>query len=295
MKTRFLILIILILLPAIVGAQDTPTPVDKCTQTPAPLSSGDCAGGDTTGLANDFDSTCSGCGSSSCYDGPDVVYSFTVASPGGVVTLVGEADYDADWAVVDYCGKELAGTPTPMVCKDYSEVQADPTCGAITHYEYGYVNEIFSVDAGQYFIWIDGWGADAGNYAVEVSWATYTPTPTPTNTPTNTPTITPTNTPTNTPTPTEATATPTNTPTPAYKPPQTPAAKARLNYTGIPELDDYYLGNMLYSLSQGMTPYYIQIQHPQAAATPPVNSVYVDSSDGKLYFKDAAATPHALY
>ena len=39
----------------------------------------------------------------------------------------------------------------------------------------------------------------------------------------------------------------------------------------------------------------IYIESTEVAATASNKSIYIDSVDGKLYFKDAAGAPHALY
>lgn len=295
----FLMALCLILCAMPVFAQDTPTPTptaaDVCGSAIA-LSSGDCVLGSTAGYTNNFDASCGDY--PELFAGKDVVYSFTL-SAGAVVTIVGEADFDADWAVATTCDNRTAD----VLCIDVSDTHADPSaCGSLTHTTYGFINETLSLAADTYYIWVDGYSSESGNYALKVSWTAHTATPTPTDTPTvtPTPTLTPTRTPTPTPTATNTpgpTTTPTVTPTPTsiFQRIERTNVVRNLNHSSVAALDAIEFGTILEAMINGGVWKYLYFDSTRADTEVPNRSVYVDSSDGKLYFKDALATPHALY
>lgn len=131
-----------------------------------------CVTGSTVGLLDDHD-----CGEG--HEGPDAVYQFTLSSA-GIVTIIGEADFDADWTIATTCD-DLSGD---IGCFDWLDPHADPICSSLDHVDYGYLNFTGFLDAGTYYLWIDGFYSDeTGNYAVELICDT-SPTPVPTATPT---------------------------------------------------------------------------------------------------------------
>jgi len=154
------------------------------------------------------------------------VYQFALAES-CPVRIIGEADYDADWTIATACDS----TTGDLLCADLFGTHEDPSCGAISHNGWGYVNYSATLAAGDYWIWVDAYYGSSGNFTLEVTCPTVTPTLAPTLTPTwtatptltATPTITltPTGTPTWTPTLT-ATVTLTPTLTPTWTPTLTP-------------------------------------------------------------------------
>ena len=271
----------------------TPTSADLCSSTPVPMTSGTCYLGSTSGYANNFDAACGEY--PELFAGKDVVFSFELTA-GAVVTVVGEADYDADWAIGTACDNRTAD----IMCVDVSDTHADPAaCGSIVHTTYGFVNETLSLPADTYYLWVDGYSSEAGNFSIKVTWTAYTATPTVTNTPvpataTSTPTPTATMTSTNTPGPT---STPTVTPTPTsiFQRIERTNVVRNLNHSSVAALDAIEFGTILEAMINGGVWKYLYFDSTRAVTEVPNRSVFVDSSDGKLYFKDALATPHALY
>ena len=142
---------------------------DMCPGTLLPCNT--CVTGSTVGRMNDHD-----CGEG--HVGPDVVYRFVLSAPTDV-TLIGEADFDADWTLASSCGA-VAGD---LGCFDWLDPHMNPSCGSVTHAPYGYLNFTASLAAGTYYVWIDGFYFDsAGNYSLELICGT-APTPVPTATP----------------------------------------------------------------------------------------------------------------
>ncbi len=162
--------------------EETPTPTITPTPVPGdacpvafPISCGNCVTGNTSGFTNQHD-----CGNG--HEGNDVVYALTVTTPGSI-TVIGDADFDADWTIETACGNS-----GDILCTDFTGTYQAPSCSTLTHYQYGYVNYTFSAVPGVYYIWVDGYyGSSAGNYALEVLCANATATPTPTPTPTELP------------------------------------------------------------------------------------------------------------
>mgnify|MGYP000179793687 CR=1 FL=1 len=225
MKRLALTILLIALAPVVVWGQTaTPTCADNCTQTPIALTSGQCITGSTGDYNDDFRPDCGGYADS--FFGRDVVYMVTVGA-GSVLTLIGHADFDADFAIGSSCDANTADE----LCVDKSSTYATPACGSLTYDTSGFVNESVSVEADTYYIWVDarGGGDESGEFGLEVSWATFTPTPTPTNTPV--PTVTPTA--TDTPAPT-VTPTPTDTPVPTATPTDTPEPTATPTTTNTP-------------------------------------------------------------
>lgn len=165
--------------------------------------------GDTTGAANDVsDVSCPHPLLASPSDpGPDLIYSFTVASGNNLtISVANTSPYDTSIYVLSTCG---VGT----TCVAYKDtVPGNPT----------ETINLVGLAPGTYYLYIDSFypasnAAGHGVYNLSIT-GTLGSTPTPTNTPTITPTftatstgtVTPTFTPTITPT---FTITPTNTPT----------------------------------------------------------------------------------
>nr|HPQ41239.1 hypothetical protein [bacterium] len=158
------------------AAPPTNTPIPP-TYTPTPSSGGsgencgdaielnlnECVLGTTVGFADDHD-----CGTG--HEGVDVVYELLIPET-MEVTFVGEAAFDADWTVASTCGNG-----GDIGCWDRTGTHADPSCGSITHNSWGYMNFTTTLDAGLYYIWIDGYYASsAGQYALEVTGNTSQP------------------------------------------------------------------------------------------------------------------------
>ena len=157
----------------------TPTP-PIATATPTPLGNvcpgidifvGECLCGNTTAYTNNHQ-----CGEG--HDGKDIVYNCGGFTPGRTYTLVGEADYDADFTIATMC----SGSVGDVYCGDYFDPPSDPSCSSITAVTYGYVTYTWEATQSQYWIWADGWFSEAvGNFCFEIlENATPTPEPTPT-------------------------------------------------------------------------------------------------------------------
>ncbi|MFQ6611216.1 MAG: PPC domain-containing protein, partial [Fidelibacterota bacterium] len=101
--------------------------------------------GTTCGYVDDYDAVCPYTGSTS----PDVVYEFTTAGGTYDISLCGASDYDTKLYVLD-------ASLTEYACNDDS-------CP-------GYVSELIDVTlaAGTYYIIVDGYGGDCGNYTIDV-------------------------------------------------------------------------------------------------------------------------------
>ncbi len=152
----------------------TPMPGDDCSD-PIVINCGDCVQGSTVGYSNARGDT-AGC--AGAYGGPDVVYELTLTQT-TTVTVVGESDFDSDWAMSSTCDDSC-----DVFGVDRSASHVDPSCGSIANDSWGYCNETHTLAAGTYYIWVDGYsGSYQGNYALEVTCSTAptaTPTPSPT-------------------------------------------------------------------------------------------------------------------
>lgn len=161
----------------------TATPTPTITPTFPPMPGDDCPGipfecntcltGSTVGYLNQHD-----CGAG--HEGSDRVYELTIPVD-TTVTIIGEADFDADWTLAttcDYLNGDLG-------CFDWTEPHIDPSCGAVAHATYGYLNITTFLPAGVYYLWIDGFYSDSmGNFSIELHCDTSpTPIPTATTTP----------------------------------------------------------------------------------------------------------------
>jgi len=156
-------------------APSTNTPIPP-TNTPVPPTNTPASGGDgdncsnvaiielnecilasTSGFADDHD-----CGTG--HEGVDVVYELLIPNT-MEVTFIGEASFDADWTIATTCGNG-----GDIGCWDRTGTHADPSCGSITHNSWGYMNYTTTLNAGLYYIWIDGYySSSAGEYALEVT------------------------------------------------------------------------------------------------------------------------------
>ncbi|MCD4654433.1 hypothetical protein K8T06_10935, partial [bacterium] len=223
-------------MPTVTGTPPTPTETPIPTDTPSPtttqtptwlpgnscehpltMACGDCFCGRTYGFGDSHD-----CEPGWGHSGPDVLYAFTVFE-GQSMQILGEADYDADWAISTICDK----TSADIICEDKVWPHEILSCSTIPEpYGWGTLNYTIS-DPGEYFLWVDGHlSGDFGNYCLElICTGTITPSPTPTDTPSE-PTSTPTETvtPTETSTPSPSPTAPTPTPTITLTPTETPTA-----------------------------------------------------------------------
>lgn len=153
----------------------TPTP----TATPIPSGPGDwcnepltltctaCVEGTTVGFGNHYDNneTCSSYIEG--FEGADVVYQL-VLNDVYSVTFLGQADYDADWAIVSAC--DLGETST-IACFDYTTVTGTPSCSSIDPLavvENGDLEYEVILGPGTFYVWVDGFMTEEGNYALEV-------------------------------------------------------------------------------------------------------------------------------
>ncbi|HPQ42507.1 MAG TPA: hypothetical protein PLV45_19200, partial [bacterium] len=155
----------------------TATPIGNCSD-PALMSPNNCVCGSTNLMSLDHD-----CGFG--HAGPDRVYRLDVPAPGGILTLQGHADFDADWSIATSCG-----TGADVVCIDGTEEPVpDPECSNVTPNPQGDIFYSWQ-GSGTFYIWVDGFHAwDSGNYCFQVTLGAFTPTPTPV--PTLSPTPTP--------------------------------------------------------------------------------------------------------
>lgn len=133
--------------------------------------------------------------------GPDIVYSFTLPSPGQLSITLSNLLSDLDLMLCD--------GPADTDCVDFS-VNSGTTAEEIN----------YEAAAGAYYVVVEGYSGAAGPFDIEIAFAAITPTPSATAT--ATPTVTPTPTvcstfwtvtPTKTPTPSVSPMTPTPTPT----------------------------------------------------------------------------------
>ena len=191
------------------------------------LTGGSCELGKVTRRVNDHHD----CGPGG-FAGGDIVYAFSVPDE-MLVTLMAEADFDADFALTTVCDDGSA--VVEQVCVDFQGTDPDISCSQIDMPDLsGVFTHVWYSEPDIYYLWIDGHDySETGDYAVELTYATLTPTPTetPTCTPTETPTATPTETPTEAPTSTPS-ATPTSTPT--YTPTDIPTPIPTDTPTQIP-------------------------------------------------------------
>ena len=131
-------------------------PGENCSD-PMLISCGDCVCGSTVGYSNDYFCDIIG------YQAGDVLYRLNVASE-TFVTVIGEADYPASWAIASVCD-DLTGD---IACNETAAHQ-DPVCSAIEHGENMWITHTFQAQPGDYYIWVSGmWGGDVGNYCLEV-------------------------------------------------------------------------------------------------------------------------------
>lgn len=217
---------------------NTPTANDNCTAVPT-VASGWCINSSTIGMKNDYVSSQFSDGH---FGAADALYKIVLSVP-STLTVIGNANYDADWSLTNACDTSTSS----VFAVDSSSTVATPSCTLITTpHPRGNLYESRALAAGSYYLWIDGNGYQAGAFSASVSWVTATPTPTgshtvtPTNTAvpnTSTPTPVP---PTNTPTPTdtpecEAVGADTCTPAPTNTPvPNTPTPTSTNTPTSTP-------------------------------------------------------------
>ncbi len=108
--------------------------------------------GNTTGNVDDYDAECPYSGSTS----PDVVYSYTPAADEFISVDLCGSGYDTKTYVID-------GDMNVIACND-DFYYGDPDCGSYTSFI-----EMASLTGGvEYFIVVDGYGGDAGDYILSV-------------------------------------------------------------------------------------------------------------------------------
>ena len=235
--------------------------------------------------------------------GPDVVYSFTLASPGTLSVTLSGLSVDLDLF--------LCNGPGEGDCVAYS------VNGGTEDEQIDY-----TAAAGVYYVVVDGYLGASGSYDLDMSFATPTPTatatpsatptappsvtPTATATPTRTPTPPPTVPPTRTPTATPAltpTVTPTRTPTPSPMPTGTPTATPSVAPTATPTLaptatptPDYCAAPLLVADLEGL--WLAQTRASVADGwryriikAAPLSAVYGEIADNANSFSDQSAFP----
>ena len=130
---------------------------------------GECLCGNTMSYTNNHD-----CGEG--HDGSDIAFHCYGFTAGQNYSLIGQADYDADFTVASFCS---AGAGD-LYCQDYLGPAVNPVCSSLSVNQYGYVNFSWQATQEEYWIWVDGWfGESAGGFCFEVIDQP-TPTPTPT-------------------------------------------------------------------------------------------------------------------
>jgi hypothetical protein len=148
-----------------------------------------CVTGSTVGQVHDhlYPATCPG-----AFNGPDVVYSFTISVPSDVtITAESDASWDGDYALYRDDGLGC-NNATLIYCVDFDGIwNPSMSCGGLTSHTFGTCNRTFTLSADTYYFWIDGYNSwDEGNYALEISCVQLaTQTPTATEIPTETPTV----------------------------------------------------------------------------------------------------------
>lgn len=148
----------------------TPVPVgpgDWCNE-PLTINCGGCVEGTTTGAGNHFDTNDLCSAYIENFEGPDMVYRLVLTDV-YEVTFLGQADYDADWAIVKTCDN---GETDPIICFDnVSTITSTPSCSTIPSASvniYGNLEYEAILGPGTFYIWADGFMTEAGNYALEV-------------------------------------------------------------------------------------------------------------------------------
>ncbi len=153
----------------------TPTPIppvnDSCPGTD--LYPDTCVCGNSIGAYDSFD-----CGVG--FNGGDVVFHLTNLQTGAIYQLIGDAEYNADWAISTVCNNS-SGDVLCLAGTDYPET---PQCSTLTANQYGFANFEWIAYQTEYWIWVDSQNSmiTLGEYCVEVKTVS-TPTPTPTRAP----------------------------------------------------------------------------------------------------------------
>jgi hypothetical protein len=115
--------------------------------------------GTTVGFANDYDfpvppADCNTSFFDQSFNGPDVVYAFTLPGPFTVTaSTCGAAGYDSCLGIVDAAGNLVAVNDDGAGCPNWSSYLS--SC---------------CLPAGDYFLIVDGYGNSAGNYTLTVSF-----------------------------------------------------------------------------------------------------------------------------
>ncbi len=154
------------------GPTPTPTatpipsgPGDWCNE-PISLTCGTCVSGTTIGTGNHYNSECGPYMSN--FNGNDVVYEF-VLDDAYDVTFLGEAEYDADWAIV--AGTCDSGATEPFYCIDNTAKTTSPSCSTIPPTPgpetWGDLELTQTMGPGTYYIWVDGYDTSEGAFFLE--------------------------------------------------------------------------------------------------------------------------------
>ncbi len=98
------------------------------------------------------------------HNGRDRVYRLDLPTEKHL-SIVGEADYEADWTITSDCGGAA-----DILCVDAWGIHTDPSCGNIDSHVEGFINWNETLGPGTYYIWVDGENAaQTGSFALEVS------------------------------------------------------------------------------------------------------------------------------
>jgi len=99
--------------------------------------------------------------------GPDRVFSFKIQSP-QIVQIVGEADFDADWAFSSDCASGSAD----IFCVDRFGPYQPPECSTILAENvdmFSVLNKTLHLEPGKYYLWVDGYSEFCnGNFSFEI-------------------------------------------------------------------------------------------------------------------------------
>ena len=142
-----------------------PIPAGEDCLDPYEMESGDCVCGNITSqyIRNNHD-----CSEDGTFNSKDAVFHFT-ASDRQRVKLVGEANFDADWAVSTVCDDGSAET---VLCVDNIGEQLATSCSNISAGWWGRLDYIFDVgvgEGGDFYVWADAKsGHTSGDFCLEI-------------------------------------------------------------------------------------------------------------------------------
>ncbi len=142
---------------------------DSCSQ-PRILGCDACVMGNTWNNFNYF--SCAGEG----FQARDIVYEFFL-STARIITVTGEADFDADWAIASHCDQWTGD----ILCCDFAGAHVSPVCTDIDPsevHEFGHVNFSAYLEPGHYYIWVDGYEFfEYGEFSLQIDCADAYPPP----------------------------------------------------------------------------------------------------------------------